>query len=167
MKAKFHKIENMVSRPTRWFKRPAVSHQCDVSFSTPAVAGDAFLRILEPLRGICPEVVLNRDLAVQLSVEGETEVTDLESTDALPESVRPLGPRGHFEIIAHLEREERTSLMPPTARAGLSACDFFFPLFAENFPPGTLEIESGNLVRVRTQKLTFVTMGTVKNLSKG
>jgi hypothetical protein len=162
VKVKFHKIENMVSRPIRLLNRPAVRHNCDVSFSTSVVAGDGFLRIHEPLRArICQEFILNRDLEVQLFLEGETEVTDLESTDALPESIRPLGPRGHFEIIGHLEQYERTSLMPPPADAGVSACDFFFPLWARNFPPGTLEIESGNLVRVRTQKLTFDIIGTV------
>ena len=165
MKLRFHKIQNTVSRPTRLFNEPAVRHDCDVSFSSPAVAGDAFLRIYEPRRSIeCQEVVLNRDVEVQSFVEGETEVTDLGSTDALPESVRPLGPRGHFEMIAHFERYERTSLMPPPADAGLSACDFYFPLWDKSFPPGTLEIESGNLVRIRTEKLTFETIGTVRRL---
>jgi hypothetical protein len=163
VKVRFHKIENMVSRPTRLFDQPAVRHDCDVSFSTSAVAGDAFLRIHEPLRAReCPQVVLNRDVELWGSyLEGETEVTDLGSTDAVPESVRPLGPRGHFEMIAHFERYERISLMPPPADAGLSACDFYFPVLVENFPPGTLEIDSGNLVRIRTQKLVFDAIGTV------
>jgi hypothetical protein len=109
---------------------------------------------------------------VQLSLEGETEVTDLESTDAIPESIRPLGPRGHFEIIAHFERYERISLMRPPADGGFSARDFYFPLLDKGFPPGTLEIESGNLVRIKTQKLTFHTMATVgkdagKDASRG
>ena len=162
MKVKFHKIENIVSTPTRFFNHQAVRHDCEVSFSTSVVAGDAFLRICEPLGWrIYQEAVSNRDLEVQLSLEGETEVTDLESTDAIPEAIRPLGPRGHFEIIAHFERYERISLMRPPADGGFSACDFYFPLWDKSFPPGTLEIESGNLVRIKTQKLTFHTMATV------
>jgi hypothetical protein len=161
VKVRFHKIENMASTPTRFLTHPALRHDCDVSFSTSAVAGDAFLRIYEPLRGrISQAVVLNRDLEVRSFVEGITEVTDLESTDALPESVRPLGPRGHFEIIAHFQRYERISLMPPPADGGFSACDFFFPLL-DGFPPGTLEIKSGNLVRIGTQRLFFEACATV------
>jgi hypothetical protein len=162
MKVKFHKIENMISRPARLFNLQMVRHDCDASFSSSVVAGDAFLRIFEPLRARkCPDVVLNRDVGVELSMEEETEVTDLGSTDTLPESIRPLGPRGHFEIIARLMKHLNSQ------DTVLSACGFPFHLWTRNFPQDTLEIASGNLVRIRTQKLTFVTMGTVKNLNKG
>jgi len=164
VKVKFHKIENIVSTPTRFFNHQAVRHDCEVSFSTSVVAGDAFLRICEPLGWrIYQEAVSNRDLEVQLSLEGETEVTDLESTDAIPEAIRPLGPRGHFEIIAHLVDDETLPLFFALNSRGptFSVCDFYFPLLDKSFPPGTLEIESGNLVRIKTQKLTFHTMATV------
>ena len=107
MKIKFHKIENMICTPARMFGHQAVRYDCDASFSSPDVAGDVFLRIYELLRWTGhPEVVLDRELRVDLSLEAETEITDLESTDAFPESIRPLGPRGHFEIIAHLVEDE-------------------------------------------------------------
>ncbi len=142
MIVKFHKIENMVSRPGRLFNLQMVRHDCDVSFSSSVVAGDAFLRIYEPLRGRkCPDVILNRDVAVQLFVEGETEVTDLESTDALPESIRALGPRGHFEIIAHLLNHSRSSKFRNTTGPELSCLRFL--LWAGKFPPGSLEIAPG------------------------
>ena len=71
MKVKFHKIEITMSTPTRLFELPAVRYDCDVSFSTSVVAGDAFLRIYEISGpGYSREVILNRDIEMQLIVDG-------------------------------------------------------------------------------------------------
>ncbi len=43
----------------------------------------------------------------------------------------------------------------------MTACDFDFGLRDQDFPPGTLDIETGNLVRIRTQDLRFWTIGKV------
>ena len=156
MKVKLHKIENMVSRPARWFNVEAVRHDFDVSFSSSVVAGDAFLRIYEPLGWrIYQRVGLDTDLDVELSVEGETEITDLESTDAPPELIRPLGLRGNFEMIAHLVKHLNSQ------DTLFSVCGFPFNLRSSNFPQDALEIRAGNLVRITTQKLTFQTVATV------
>jgi hypothetical protein len=66
------------------------------------------------------------------------------------ESITPLEPRGHFEIVATLMHHLRSG----EGSIG-SACGASFCLYVDDLPAYALEIAEGRLFKFKTEKMSF------------